>query len=285
MLGRFYTMGAGWLKRGSHFMGDSGVMNNIKSMAYLGIANKVDDEYDDFFRLFRRFNNTAERLNVDSSLACYYSEFAGIPLMYINDLDKYKQSYLEIARKPSAGLHIDRFDEKYADILLKTDVEIATLREAIRILLTGTILGVIEVFEDQGRLGYKFMRAGTQPLPLGSEYMAIEMIKSNFKFRSDLDHKVTDIVGSFDQIKLIQYFAILDYYTNDLFKPRFYKVGNMIEEKLTHEHRALSPIQNEVKNMLLTTMSEEQFQNQFSSSVGKLDEFSMLIGDRRIFKK
>jgi hypothetical protein len=59
----------------------------------------------------------------------------------------------------------------------------------------------------------------------------------------------------------------------------------MIEEKLTHEHRALSPIQNEVKNMLLTTMSEEQFQNQFSSSVGKLDEFSMLIGDRRIFKK
>jgi len=286
MLGRFYSMGAGWLKRGTHFMGDPGVMNNIKSMAYLGIASKIDDEYENFVRLFKRFNNTADRLNVDSSLACYYSEFAGIPLMYINDLDKYKQSYLEIARKPSAGLHIDRFDEKYTDILLKSDAEIATLREAIRILLTGTILGVIDVFEEQdGRLSYKFMRAGTQPLPLGSEYMAIEMIRSNFKFRSDLDHKVTDIVGGFDQSKLVQYYAILDYYTNDLFKPKFYKVGNMIEEKLGHEHRALSPIQGEVKNTLLTTMSEEQFQNQLSSSVSKLDEFSMLIGDRRIFKK
>ena len=44
--------------------------------------------------------------------------------------------------------------------------------------------------------------------------MAIEMIRLNFKFRSDLDHKVTDIVGGFDQSKLIQYYAILDYYTN-----------------------------------------------------------------------
>jgi len=286
MLGRFHTMGAGWLKRGSHFMGDSGVMNNIKSMAYLGIASKLDDEYGDLIRLFRRFNSTADRLNVDSSLVCYYSEFAGIPLMYINDLDKYKQSYLEIARKPGAGLHIDRFDEKFADILLKTDAEIAVLREAFRILLTGTILGVADVFVDRdNRLGYKYMRAGTQPLPLGSEYMAIEMIRGNFALRAELDHKITDMISNFDQSKLIQYFAILDYYTNNLFKPRFYKVGSMIEEKLSHEHRSLSPVQEEVKHTLLTTMSEEQFQNQLSSLVSKLDEFSTLIGDRRIFKR
>ncbi|HGE72266.1 TPA: hypothetical protein ENX78_15610 [Candidatus Poribacteria bacterium] len=285
MINRFYTMGAGWLKKGSHFMGDPSVMNNIKSMAYLGIANKPDDEYEDFIKIFRRHNNTAERQNVDSSLVCYYSEFAGIPLMYINDLDRYKQCYLEIAKRPGSGLHIDRFDEKYTDILLKSDTEIAALREAIRILLTGAIVGAIDVFEDKDeRLGYKYMRAGTQPFPLGHEYMAIEIIRSNFSLRAELDHKITDIVSGFDQNKLIQYFAILDYYTNNIFKPKFYKVGNTIEEKLSHEHRALSPIQEEIKNTILSTMPEDKFNEQLKEVSNKIDEFSVMVGDRRIFK-
>jgi len=285
MISRFYTMGAGWLKKGSHFMGDPSVMNNIKSMAYLGIANKPDDEYEDFIKIFRRHNNTAERQNVDSSLVCYYSEFAGIPLMYINDLDRYKQCYLEIAKRPGSGLHIDRFDEKYTDILLKSDTEIAALREAIRILLTGAIVGAIDVFEDKDeRLGYKYMRAGTQPFPLGHEYMAIEIIRSNFSLRAELDHKITDIVSGFDQNKLIQYFAILDYYTNNIFKPKFYKVGNTIEEKLSHEHRALSPIQEEIKNTILSTMPEDKFNEQLKEVSNKIDEFSVMVGDRRIFK-
>lgn len=285
MINRFYTMGAGWLKKGSHFMGDPSVMNNIKSMAYLGIANKPDDEYEDFIKMFRRHNNTAERQNVDSSLVCYYSEFAGIPLMYINDLDRYKQCYLEIAKRPGSGLHIDRFDEKYTDILLKSDTEIAALREAIRILLTGAIVGAIDIFEDKDeRLGYKYMRAGTQPFPLGHEYMAIEIIRSNFSLRAELDHKITDIVSGFDQNKLIQYFAILDYYTNNIFKPKFYKVGNTIEEKLSHEHRALSPIQEEIKNTILSTMPEGKFNEQLKEVSNKIDEFSVMVGDRRIFK-
>jgi len=285
MINRFYTMGAGWLKKGSHFMGDPSVMNNIKSMAYLGIANKPDDEYEDFIKIFRRHNNTAERQNVDSSLVCYYSEFAGIPLMYINDLDRYKQCYLEIAKRPGSGLHIDRFDEKYTDILLKSDTEIAALREAIRILLTGAIVGAIDIFEDKDeRLGYKYMRAGTQPFPLGHEYMAIEIIRSNFSLRAELDHKITDIVSGFDQNKLIQYFAILDYYTNNIFKPKFYKVGNTIEEKLSHEHRALSPIQEEIKNTILSTMPEDKFNEQLKEVSNKIDEFSVMVGDRRIFK-
>jgi hypothetical protein len=286
MVNRFYTMGAGWLKKGAHFMGDSGVMNNIKSMAYLGIASKPDDEYDDFVKIFKRSNNTADRQNVDSSLICYYSELAGIPLMYINDLDRYKQGYLEIARKPGAGLHIDRFDEKFTDILLKSDTEVAALREAIRILLTGTILGAVDVFVDKDeRLGYKYMRAGTQPFPLGHEYMAIEMIRSNFTLRAELDHRITDAVSGFGQDKLIQYFAILDYYTNKLFMPKFYKVGNMIEEKLSHEHRALSPVQEEIKNTILSTISEEQFKERLGAITGRLDEFSVIVGDRRVFKR
>lgn len=286
MASRFYTMGAGWLKRGSHFMGDPGVLGNIKSMAYLGIANKPDDEYGNFVKLFRRFNNTADKLSVDSSLVCYYSEHAGIPLMYINDLDRYKQSYLEIARKPGSGLHIERLDEKYSDILLKTDAEIAILREAIRILLTSTMLGVMEIFvEKDERLGYKYIRTGTQALPLGSEYMAIEMIRANFNLRSELDHKVTDIISDFDHTKLMQYYAILDYYTNELFRPRFYKVGNMIEEKRTHENRALTPVQEELRRSLLTTISEEDFEKQLSDAKSKIDEFSVIIGDRRIMKR
>jgi hypothetical protein len=267
-------------------MGDTGVMGNIKSMAYLGIAGKQDDEYVNFVRLFRRFNNTADRLSVDSSLVCYYSEFAGIPLMYINDLDKYRQSYLEIAKKPGSGLHIERLDEKYTDILLKTDSEIAVLREAIRILLTSTILGVVEVFVDRDeRLGYKYVRTGTQALPLGSEYMAIEMIRANFNLRSELDHKVTDMVSNFDHAKLIQYYTIIDYYTNELFKPRFYKVGHSIEEKRTHENRALTPVQEELRNSLLTTMPEADFDKQYSDAKSKIDDFSALIGDRRVLKK
>ncbi|MGB9595899.1 MAG: tubulin-like doman-containing protein, partial [Candidatus Poribacteria bacterium] len=285
MINRFYTMGTGWLRKGTHFMGDPSVMNNISSMSYLGIASKRDDEYEEFIKLFRTYNNTAERQNVDSSLVCYYSENAGIPLMYINDLDRYKQCYLEIAKKPSAGLHIDRFDEKYTDILLKSDTEIAALREAIRILLTGTILGAIDVFEDKDeRLGYKYMRSGTQPFPLGHEYMAIEMIRSNFTLRAELDHRITDIVSGFDQDKLIQYFIILDYYTNDLFRPKFYKVGNIIEEKLSYEHRALSPVQEEIKITILSTISEEEFNKRKEMFSNKIDEFSIMIGDRRIFK-
>ncbi len=285
LINRFYAMGAGWLKKGSHFMGDASVMNNIKSMAYLGIADKRDDEYENFIKLFKTYNDNIERQNVDSSLVCYYSENAGIPLMYIDDLDRYKQCYLEIAKRSGAGLHIDRFDEKYTDILLKSDNEIAALREAIRILLTGTILGVIDVFEDRDeRLGYKYMRAGTQPLPLGHEYMAIEMIRSNFNLRAELDHKITDIVSGFNLDKLIQYFIILDYYTNYLFKPKFYKVGNMIEEKLSYEYRALLPVQEEVKTTILNTASEEEFERRKEIFYNKINEFSTMVKDRRIFK-
>jgi len=279
---RFYSMGAGWLRKGTHFMGDTGVTNNLRSMAYLGLADKIDDEYQEFVRLFRRYNNTADRLNVDSSLICFYSETAGIPLMYINDLDKCKQAYLEQSRKPGSGLHIDRFDEKYTDIILKTENEIAILREAIRILLIGSILGIVETFMDRDRLGYKYMRSSSSPLPLGSEYMAIEMIRANFNFRSELDHKITDKINNFDQLKLMQYYTVLDYYTSDLFKPKFYKVGNMIEEKLSHEYRALSPAQDELKASLLATMSEEQFQSQFAENKRKINEFTKPIGDRRI---
>jgi len=282
MVERFYTMGAGWLKRGTHFMGDPGVTGNIRSMAYIGVADKIDTDYDEFMRSFRRVNNTADRLNVDSALVCYYSEHAGIPLMYINDLDKQRQGYLELSKRPAAGLHIDRFDEKFTDILLKTDSEIVALRDAIRALMTGSILGIIDVFLDRDeRLGYKYMRGSGQPLPLGSEYMAIEMIRSNVQFRTELDRKITNKVSSFDQSGLIKYYAVLDYYVNDLFKPKFYKVGTMIEEKLSHENRALSPVWEDIRKSLLSTMPEDQFQNQLRVAKEKLDEFSELIGDRR----
>ncbi len=285
MINRFYTMGAGWLKRGSHFMGDPGITNNIKSMAYIGMASKLDGDYEEFMRLFRRFNNTADRTNVDSSLVCYYSEHAGIPLMYINDLDKSRQSYLELAKRPGSGLHIDRFDEKFADIMLKTDSEIGILREAIRILLVGSILGIIEVFEDRdNQLSYKYMKGRNQPVPLGTEHMAVEMIRSNFAFRAELDHKITDMVNNFDQTKLFQYYIILEYYTNELFKPKFYKVGMVIEEKLSHEHRALYPVKEEIRNSLLATMTEEEFEERISVIKQNLNDFSLLVSGRRILK-
>ncbi len=286
MINRFYTMGAGWLKRGSHFMGDPGITSNIKSMAYIGMASKVDDDYEEFLRLFRRFNNTADRTNVDSSLVCYYSEHAGIPLMYINDLDKCRQSYLELTKRPGSGLHIDRFDEKFTDIMLKTDNEIVILREAIRILLVGSILGIIEVFKDRdNQISYKYTKGRNQTVPLGTEHMAVEMIRSNFTFRAELDHKITDTISNFDQTKLFQYYVILDYYTNELFKPKYYKVGMTIEEKLSHEHRALYPVKEEIMNSLLATMTEEEFEERISAIKQKLDDFSFLIDDRRILKK
>ncbi|HGJ66044.1 TPA: hypothetical protein ENS27_11745 [bacterium] len=278
-----HKMGSGWLKQGSHFIGDVEAMSNIKSMAYLGIASKQDDEYGEFIRLFKSINNEIDRINVDSNNICYYSECAGIPLVYIANLDKYKQCYMEIANQDLSAFHID--DTKYPDIMLNTEEEIAVLKEASRIFLTSTILGILNVsFNSDGKLIYNYTCLNGKTLNLGIENSAIEKIKTDFDLRLELDHRVTDITNNFDNIKLIQYYVILGYWIEKLFSPRLYKIGNEITEILTFENRILTTIQDEIKQKLLNATSEEKLNKQLSLMQKKINDFSFMIDNRRIIK-
>jgi hypothetical protein len=285
----FMNMGSGWLPKGNQFMGDATVLSNIKRVFYVGIDDNPHSNYKNFRKEISDRRSDVQFWGVDPNLACFYSEYAGIPLMYINKLDDYKGAYLTIAENPSSALHIDRRDYMYEDILMKEPGEVRATVTANRILLISSILSVTRIVQDDDEnFSYSYYRAvssihGTW-VPLSKEYVAIEMLKRDEDLRAYLDNEITKKLLDFQNSQpeqYLRYYVLLNYYAKEVFPVQFYQVGTFIIEKQSQAHKAVLEAISSAEDVLKGMYGEDKLRTDSENLYKNLDVFTDVVGESK----
>ncbi|HVG19052.1 MAG TPA: tubulin-like doman-containing protein [Blastocatellia bacterium] len=238
-----------------------------------------------------------------------YTEYAGIPLAYVRDLDRYYQeAYLPLVRQ-GAQLHIDYHEEKFTDILIKGSDEIDLTLRANRALLVGAILRAVNANPDgNGDVTFSFtsLRDGMANVQqLGAGPIAIETLKRNGKLMEAVEGEITKRRGNLSPEARLKFYTLLAYHIMDKKNPDGYPAGPFAPyQKVTAqgvinyhspECKAIQETQSDEYQQLVHKLGGEDSvqtgykrlyptQGEPSARLSALDKFSqeVLINNRRM---
>jgi len=132
--------------------------------------------------------------NVTTDSVYVYSEAAGISLPSIRLIDRYlNEAYLSVRRKET--VHIDFHEERFPqEIVVREFRDVRRYLDAYRILLIGTITGVLRIRESSaGRLHWSYMdqsQRPPQPTELGSELFAVNTLQQDTQLAQRIDSQL-----------------------------------------------------------------------------------------------
>jgi hypothetical protein len=290
--------GSAWMKKGTHFMGVGGAgsfESNVEKVVSIGLYNGKHSNYDDFKKNILNAGMPASSNigfpNVDKDEVIIYSEWAGLPLMYISGLDEYKrQAYIPWSTQ-NRELHIDCHDDKYVDILIKHPSDLSLYLESHKTLLIGSMLRVVEVEEVNGMHLFKFVDRSipgvVNEVPLGKEYVAIETLKKESSLRTKFRDQITKIELGLNVNKLLEYFTLLTYYYQSIFPLKYKYAGATPIQIQSLENRVLAEKVHEVLEKLHDReLSDDQISQSRNNLMNNLDGFSRTVGSsgRRVLK-
>jgi hypothetical protein len=228
-----------------------------------------------------------------------YTEYAGIPLAYIRNLDRYyEEAYLPHIRQGSQ-LHIDYRDEKFTDILVKNTEEIGRTVRANRALLVGTILRAINFNSDgNGDVSFSFTSyregmAATQPL--GMQSMAVETLKRNPQMLEAVEGEINKRRAKLTPEARLKFYTLLAYHIMDNENPDGFPAGpfarsyQMTAEGMTRHYspecKAIEETQSQEYRQLVQVLgSEDSVCEGYRRLYQTKDNFSqeILINNRRM---
>lgn len=228
-----------------------------------------------------------------------YTEYAGIPLAYIRNVERYyDEGYLPLAQQ-GMQLHIDYHEEKFADILIKPLEEIERTLRANRALLIGTMLRAVKTSADgNGNVSFSFtsVRDGmSQNKPLGTEQVAIETLKRNPQLMDSIETEINKRRMTLTPEARLKFYTILYYHVIDGENPWGFPAGpfardhqvrggamnsffspetKVIEETLSEEYAHLEQLMN----------GNEPVVEGFKRYYQKRDDFSddVLVNERHL---
>ncbi|HJQ25677.1 MAG TPA: tubulin-like doman-containing protein [Blastocatellia bacterium] len=296
-LERFVTNGSVRLRK-SHQAGIlRQVMHNLKEQAIITDnpknREKYPDVYDSIESLVKAagYQETSRPVAARADAVFLYTEYAGLPLAYIGNIDRYRdEAYLPLIRQ-EAFLHTDRREEKFTDILIKNLDEVAQTLRANRALLVGAILRALTVSSDDiGPATFAFVtsRAGVPDRqPLGKEHVAIETLKRNGTLLGAIETEIIKRRNSLSPVARQKFFAVLAYHTmreNDAglppgpFAPISIETSQGTIETYSPEWRALDEIRTQEYQALVQSLgSDKSVEDRFMNHYQRLDDFTQKI--------
>ena len=311
----FADYGKIWLRKSAFASVDTSVTGNYGEEVEIGIDQKGmrHTNYEDFQKQLKISiqkhdfkGNIGSAVDVSKDCVYIYNEYAGIPLMFIGGLDKYKEAYIDELIENDRTLHIDRNDDKFVDILTKREDEVRAIIMTTRLLLACSILRIIDLEVDQEEVASYVYQDYTQypprPRPLGTRQIAVEILKKDLRLSNKLEKKLDDVQKKMNDDQRKKYFNILTYHYvgNDYeeykispgpFPITWIKVGMEYIEKFTPEHRAIQKLVSQQVEILKQKMDcEGEYLNKlFTDGYFSLDDYSEKITvsgkGLRIFKK
>jgi hypothetical protein len=223
-----------------------------------------------------------------------YTEYAGIPLAYIRNLDRYyEEAYLPFMRR-GMPLHTDANDSKFMDILIKSNDEIERMLRANRALLVGTILRTVTATPANGDANFSFrsFRDGVPNVrPLGSKAIAVETLKRDDALLGAIEKENTGRRVQLTQEARQRFYTLLWYHiiTKDEgsklgleepgpYAPN-YRITEGMKEYLTPEYKVLDEIKGQEYLQILTALGNDdtKVQEVFVRLFNSKEDFSQEI--------
>jgi hypothetical protein len=237
---------------------------------------------------------------IDPDTIAFYTEMAGIPLLYVNRLAEYAQAYVHqlLKQKP---LHLTRNQDRFADILPKKAEEVESTIRINEVLLVGTILHTLDLEQAaDGEVIYAFRNEELVPprkIPLGRYNMAMETLHNSPGDFEVLSRKTQLLREQLDLESRKQFLAVLASQIEDgtrpmpgtqgpdsnprliaagPFPPRFLTVGARSVLTVGWEHEALSRViaQETEKLQHMANLAPEKTNDLLLDLYRTLDNFS-----------
>ena len=149
-----------WLERPSHYWLDEDANRTIESVRYIAMAKDDDSDANLTFRDILTRQSEVPPQFVDSTPDRTYvtTETAGLPLMAIPNLDRYRdEGYRGLIREEA--IHADANLDKFRDILPMHPDEAKTYKKVLRLVAYALLLGTLRVRTDKRNGGARQMIA------------------------------------------------------------------------------------------------------------------------------
>ena len=308
-LQRFVKNGSVWLQMSTKASSSEQLTRNRADVALISKSTATADEpkYADAFSMLDSlvkaagYRHTDYRLTNRADAIFLYTEYAGIPLAYVNGLDRYyEEAYLPLVRE-GTPLHIDHREEKFTDILIKSSEEIDRMLRANRALLIGTILRTVTAAPSNGdaSLSFRSFRDGVPNVrPLGSKTIAIETLKRDDALLSSIEAENVRRRKELTPEARLKFLALLAYHTltgdevkeyggSEIgpFAPTW-RVTEAMKGYLTPEYKVLMEIREQEHKRVMTELGNDEVkvQEALKRLYTSKEEFSqeVVIDNRRM---
>jgi hypothetical protein len=297
-LRRFVNTGSVWLRESTEARTLQQLRRNRADYALIGVSaqNRAKDReiYDDIEALVRwsGFRDILYSPTARADAVFLYTEHAGFPLAHIRDLGRYyHEAYLPLARQ-GTSLHTDVHDEKFTDILIKTQAEVDHTLRRMRALLVGAILGIVNIHRSQeGTVSLSFIE---------SQHGVATNHKLYFETRVDgVLKRDSDVLISIEaknakrRMELstelrLRFYTILAYeivekenpygFPAGPFAPMYRNTSEGVARYYGLEYKAIEAVvKQEYEQLILLCGSEDSVRDQFKQLYPRLDEFSYEI--------
>ena len=297
VLDRFVRNGTVWLQPSQRARVEQNIIARYADDAEIGMYqdgmqhSNYRETYETIRQLVQAANFRSQinpAVDVHKDAVYLYSEIAGIPLVYIDNIEAYKRVYNKLAGD-GRELHIDKRSEQFTDIVIQDSMEIAETIRINRVLFVGAILRVVELSSHEGRpIQYNYLdRGGLSPRrqPLGNQAMAVETLRANPSLLERIEREVSVVRSTLSTLARQKFLATLMYHTMDgsipgtsrgPYPPTYIAVGGVQIEKFSPECRAIEEVIREEQRILEREMvaDQEQIRTKMVELYAHLDEFS-----------
>lgn len=303
-LQRFVNNGSVWLPMSTK--ASNQLKANRADSALISQAPGMQKDYKDIYDTISGLVQSADFKQLQYPMTnradaiFLYTEYAGIPLAYTRNLDRYyEEAYLPLLRR-GLPLHTDANDAKFTDILVKSSEEIERTLRANRALLVGTILRTVAATPVNGDVSFSFrsFRDGVPNVrPLGGKAIAIETLKRDDSLLHTIE---AENVRRRTQLKpeaRQRFYTLLAYHIltpDEENKQGFeagpyaptYRITGGMGEYLTPEYKVLEEVRNQEYRQIMTELGNDdaKVQEMFQRLYNMKDDFSqeVIIDNRRM---
>lgn len=232
---RFARNGSVWLKPSKEAATTTQLTQNRADSALISVSAANRERYREVYDELRSlveangYKNISYPTTSRSDAVFLYTEYAGVPLAYIRNLEEYyEKAYLPLIRS-GAQLHIDYRDEKFTDILIKRSDEIDRTLRANRALLVGNMLRVVNTNSGgNGNVSFSFNshRDGlSYAQPLGPQGIAVETLKRNDNLLAAIEDEINKRRMRLTPEARLKFFTVLLYHIIDRENPDGFPPG------------------------------------------------------------
>lgn len=206
--------------------------------------------------------------NVARDCVYVYSEAAGLALPYIRQIERYfSDAYLSARRKET--VHLTYYEEQFPqEVVLREFQEIRRFLSAYRLLLIGTLTGVLQTRKtSSGRLAWSFTDLSKRPaqtVELGPELFALNTLQRQEAIARQLEGMINSHIHNLDPQQQIDLYALVLHNLGDggAFPQRWSYRGGGVEAVSSHGRHILDDERDRLERLLEEREFSLSFLNQ-----------------------
>lgn len=281
--------GTVWLPPGDAVRRHESLQETFMDLVFLGAP---EAEKHDEARLLEVIRNTLTETpprggvqhleNASSDSVYVYSELAGISLPYLRHIEQYlNDAYLSERRTETA--HIDYHEERFPqEIVLREFHDVRGYLEAYRLLLLGTISGILQSRRTStGRLAWSFLdrEKRNQPAELGPELIAVNTLQRKLELARRIDRLMTQGISELTPERQQELYAVLlaNLSQEGSFPPRYRYSGNTSQLVRSHGRQILEREADRLERELQQSLQVDKSFLVDAAASRQLDEISVTV--------